>query len=308
MNDSAGAAAVVSAGLTARPKGPRVWLDMDQQELDAAYDQMKYAPNRELVHKRNAANSDAARARIGMPRRLAYGATPIEGLELYATERPRAPINVFIHGGAWRQRPIRDYALPAEMLVKAGAHYIVLDFIGVDEANGDLMPMAEQVRRAVAFVYRNAQNFGGDPERLYVSGHSSGAHLTGVVLTTDWAKDFGLPANVVKGGVCCSGMYDLEPVSLSARSNYVNFTPEMVQALSSQRHLDLLNCPVVVAHGSEETPEFQRQARDFAAAVKAAGKPVQLLTGPGYNHFEIYETFGSPYGLVGRALMEQMGL
>jgi arylformamidase len=308
MNDSAGAA-VASAGMVAtRPKGPRVWLDMDQQELDAAYDQMKYAPNRELVHKRNAANSEAARARIGTPKRLAYGTTPIEGLELYATTKAKAPINVFIHGGAWRQRPIKDYALPAEMLVKAGAHYIVLDFIGVDEADGSLMPMAEQVRRAVAWVYRNAQNFGGDPDRLYVSGHSSGAHLAGVVLTTDWAKDFGLPADLVKGGVCCSGMYDLEPVSLSARSAYVKFTAEMVAALSSQRHLDRLNCPIVVAHGSEETPEFQRQARDFAAAVKAAGKPVQLLTGPGYNHFEIYETFGSPYGLVGRALMEQMGL
>jgi arylformamidase len=309
MNEAAGAVATLAGSApAARRKGPLVWLDMDQQELDAAYDQIKYAPNRDQVHTRNAANSDAARARIGAPRRLAYGTTPIEGLELYATPKPNAPINVFIHGGAWRQRPIKDYALPAEMLVKAGAHYIVVDFIGVDEADGNLLPMAEQVRRAVAWVHRNAKSFGGDPNRLYVSGHSSGAHLAGVVLTTDWQKDFGLPADLVKGGVCCSGMYDLTPVSLSARSTYVKFTGEMIEALSSQRHLDRLNCPIVVAHGSEETPEFQRQARDFAAAVRAAGKPVQLLTGAGYNHFEMYETFGNPYGLVGRALMEQMGL
>ena len=113
---------------------------------------------------------------------------------------------------------------------------------------------------------------------------------TGVVLTTDWVKDFGLPGDVVKGGLCCSGMYDLEPVRRSARSTYVKFTDQMVEALSSQHHLDRLNCPLVVAHGTEETPEFQRQARDFAAAVKTAGRPVQLLTGQGYNHFEIYET------------------
>jgi arylformamidase len=280
---------------------------MDQAELDDAYDQIKYAPNRDQVLRRNAANSEAVRARIGAPQRLAYGATAIEALDLYAAKASGAPINVFIHGGAWRQRPAKNFALPAEMLVQAGAHFAVLDFISVEEAGGSLLPMAEQVRRAVAWVYRNAAGFGGDPSRLYVSGHSSGAHLAGVVLTTDWGA-LGLPADLVKGGVCCSGMYDLEPVRRSARSNYVTFTDEMVEALSSQRHLDRLDCPLVVAYGSEETPEFQRQARDFAAAVTAAGKPVRLLVGEGYNHFEMYETFGNPYGLLGRALLEQMGL
>jgi len=78
--------------------------------------------------------------------------------------------------------------------------------------------MAEQVRRAVAWVYRNAPRFGGDPNSLYVSGHSSGAHLAGVILTTNWRQDFNLPADTVKGGLCCSGLFDLKPVRLSARS------------------------------------------------------------------------------------------
>jgi len=64
----------------------------------------------------------------------------------------------------------------------------------------------------------------------------------------------------------------------------------------------------VIVHGSLETPEFQRQSRDFAAAVKAAGKPATLLVGEGYNHFEIIETQASPYGLIGRASLEQMKL
>ena len=82
----------------------------------------------------------------------------------------------------------------------------------------------------------------------------------------------------------------------------------MEDALSAQRHLDRLNTPVVLAHGTLETPEFQRQSRDFAAAVKAAGKPVQLLVAPGYNHFEILETLANPYGLLGRAALEQIKL
>lgn len=288
--------------------GPRVWLDMDQKELDDAYDQSVYAPNMQQILRRYATNSDATRSRLGQPRRYAYGPTPVEGLDVYATKRPRAPVNVFIHGGAWRGGSAKDYAFPAELFMHAGAHYVVPDFTTVQDAGGSLMLMADQVRRAVAWVYRNAEIFGGDNSRLYVSGHSSGGHLAGVVLVTDWKKEFGLPSDTVKGGLCCSGMFDLKPVRLSARSSYVKFTDEIEQTLSSQRHLDDLNCPVIVAYGTLETPEFQRQSRDFAAAVKAANRPVQLFVADSYNHFEIIETLANPYGLLGRAVLEQMEL
>jgi arylformamidase len=244
-----------------RPKGPAVWLNLDQAELDAAYDQIHYAPNLAQIVKRYGTNSEAVRSRLGPPKRVAYGPTAIEGLDLYATKRPNAPIHVFIHGGAWRGGLAKDYAFAAELFVNAGAHFVVPDFVWVQDAGGNLMPMADQVRRAVAWVYRNAQSFGGDPNRIYVSGHSSGGHLAGVVLTTDWRKDFNLPADLVKGGLCCSGMFDLKPVRLSARSSYVKFTDEIEQALSSQRHLNQLTAPVIVAYGTLETPEFQPASR-----------------------------------------------
>src|SRR2546426_5632103 len=238
-----------------RVKGPRVWLDMDQAELDAAYDQSVYAPNLQQVVKRWATNSEGVRARLGAPQRYAYGPTPIEGLDVYRTKRPNAPINIFIHGGEWRLGAAKSSAFSAELFVHAGAHYVVPDFAWVQDVGGRLMPIAEQVRRAVAWVHRNAKSFGGDSDRIYISGHSSGGHLAGVILTTDWPKDFNLPIDTVKGGLCCSGMFDLEPVRLSARSGYVKFTDEVEHALSPQRHLDKLNAPVIVAHGTLETPE-----------------------------------------------------
>ena len=295
-------------GVQPKPKGPVVFLDYDQEELDVSYDQAPWAPNRPEIDRRNAQKSAAAVARLGPPRRLAYGRTEIETLDLYAAKRPGAPMNVFIHGGAWRAGRAADVAYMSETFVDAGAHFIALDFNNVLETKGDLTVMADQVRRAIAWVYRNSSRFGGDSRRLYISGTSSGAHLAGVALTTDWRKDFDLPVDIIKGGVCCSGMYDLHPVSLSARSNYVRFTPAVIEALSSQRHLDRLSAPVAVLYGTLETPEFQRQNRDFAAAVKAAGKPVSLVVGEGYNHFEIQETVGNPYGVVGRAALLQMQL
>ncbi len=293
---------------TANVKGPRVWLDMDQKELDDAYDQTVYAPNQKLLALRRAAASRATLARLGEPMRLAYGPTEIEKLDIYKTARPNAPVNVYIHGGAWRNGQAKDFAFPAEVFINAGAHFVVVDFVQITETGGDLMPMVGQVRSALAWVYRNAANFGGDADRIYITGHSSGAHLSGCTLVTDWQKNFDLPANIIKGGLLISGMYDLKPVRLSKRSEYVMFTDEIEQTLSSQRHLDKLNAPIIVAYGTQETPEFQRQSREFAAAVKAAGKPVELIVGEGFNHFEMQETLGNPYGLGGRAALKLMNL
>ena len=292
----------------AREKGPRVWLDLDQKELDDAYDQAVYAPNRDQILKRCVRNSELVRERLGAPQRFAYGPSTIEGLDVFATKTPNAPVNVFVHGGAWRSGLAKDYAFPAELFVNAGAHIAVLDFINVIEAGGSQFPTVEQIRRAVAWVYKNAASFGGDPNLIYIAGRSSGSHLGGVVLITDWQKDFGLPADLVKGALLSSGMYDLKPVRLSKRGAYVKFTDEMEEALSAQRHIDKLNTPLILAHGTYETPEFQRQTRDFHAAVKAAGKPVELIVGEGYNHFEMLETLANPYGLLGRAVLAQMRL
>jgi len=190
--------------------------------------------------------------------------------------------------------------------VRAGAHAIIIDFINVGEAGGDLMPMYEQVRGALAWTWRNAQSFGGDPNRFYISAHSSGSHLAACVLTEGWREE-GLPENFCQGALLLSGMYDLAPVRLSKRSAYVSFTDAMVEKLSSQRHLGGLHTPLILAHGTCETPEFQRQTRDFFAAVRAASKPAELIVGEAYNHFELLETLANPYGLTGRAMLRQMG-
>jgi arylformamidase len=289
-------------------KGPPVFLDYDQAALDAAYDQAAYAPNRAQLIERRISDSAIVLRHIGEPERLAYGTAEIERLDIYRSPRTTAPVFVFIHGGAWRSGRSKDYAIPAEMFLAAGAHYVVPDFAWVQDVGGNLMVLADQVCRALAWVYENIAGFGGDPNRVYIGGQSSGGHLAAVALTTDWQRQFSLPGDIIKGGMCISGMYDLTPVRLSARSRYVRFDDATVAALSPIRHLDRLRAPLVVAYGTCETPEFQRQSREFAVAVEAAGKQVRLLVGEHYNHFELPETLGNPYGLLGRAALDLMGL
>jgi arylformamidase len=289
-------------------RGPAVFLDYDKVELDAAYDQTVYEPLIGMIGKRLASLSEDVRSRLGAPERHAYGQSANEQLDLYKTKRPQAPIFLAIHGGEWRFGSAKNYAFPAELFVSAGAHYIAIDYVLIKETGGDLRPMAEQVRRSIAWVYKNAASFGGDPNRLYIGGHSAGGHLCGVALVTDWQKDFGVPANIVKGGLCMSGMYDMKPVRLSKRSSYVSFTDESEDAMSAQRHLERISCPIVVTYGTDETPEFQRQSRDFAAAAKAAGKSATLIEAANFAHLEMSESLANPYGPNGRAALAMMGL
>ncbi|HEU4370320.1 MAG TPA: alpha/beta hydrolase [Methylomirabilota bacterium] len=282
----------------------KVFLDYDQAALDRAYDQAQWAPNMQEVLRRRAAAAEAVRARLGAPRSFAYGPTAIERLDVYPAARPNAPVMVFLHGGAWRGGDARSQAYPAETFVRAGAHWVVPDFATAIDVGLD--GMVAQVRRAVAWVAVNAAGFGGDPARVYVGGHSSGGHLAGNVLVTDWARDFGLPADLVKGGLCISGMYDLKAVRLSARSAYVKLDDRIEHELSPQRHLHRLQAPVVVAYGERDSPEFQRQSREFAAALERSGRLRGLLVGRGLNHFEMPETLARADGLLGRAALELM--
>src|SRR5712692_8524093 len=138
-----------------RVKGPRVWLDMDQKELDDAYGQSVYAPNPQQITGRYATDSEATRMRLGP--------TPVEGFDVYLAKRSDAPINVFIHGGAWRAGLAKNSAFAAALFVYAGAHFVALDFINVLDAGGRLMPMVDQVRAGSAGFIGTPTHSAGTP-------------------------------------------------------------------------------------------------------------------------------------------------
>jgi len=279
-----------------------VFLHYDQAELDRQYDQRAWAANAAEIIRGWGEASDRVRARLGEPRVYAYGSGPFETMDLYPAGSSPAPLHVFIHGGAWRLLSKRESAFAAELFVAAGAHFAALDFAPLPGVTLDVM--ACQVRRAIAWAYAHAAAIGADRERIFVSGHSSGAHLAALVAVADWAR-LGGAAPAVRGVVCASGIYDLRPVRLSARNAYVGLTPQMEEALSPRRHLAALACPLVVAFGELESDEFRRQGREFAAA---AGARASLIEGKGLNHFEIAGTLAAAEGLLGRAALAQMGL
>ncbi len=289
-------------------KGPIVWGGYDQVELDAAYDQDAYQAFIERTNDRLSYASSDLWWRRGYPDRHSYGEGEKERLDFYSCGKAGAPLFVFIHGGTWRYLNAANSGFAAEMFMDAGAHFAALDFDDVRVVGGDLRVLSDQVSRGIAWLARNAEDLRVDPARIYVGGHSSGGHLVATALTTDWKKDFGLPRDVIKGGLCISGMYALEPVFLSWRRSYLATDSEIAEATSPIRHVSAFACPIYVAYGTFETPEFQRQAIDFAAALKAGGQEALLIKGVNYHHQDMWEALGNPYGPSGRTALEMMGL
>jgi arylformamidase len=237
--------------------------------------------------------------------RMAYGPTAVEALDWYPSQTPNAPLVFFIHGGAWRRGQAQDHAMGVAWLHKRGAQVVVPDFAAVTEVSGRLLTLSEQVQRALFFTAKQAAAMGANPDRIYVVGHSSGAHLAACLVTHDWVQA-GLSKTPIHALLCCSGMYELEPVSLSARSQYVAFTPQTLQALSPQRHLGAFTMPVVLLCGDQESPEFKRQALEFAQALTDRCTDLSLHWGVGLNHFEMLETFAQPDGVMSQALQNLM--
>ena len=288
-----------------------VFLHYTQAELDRAYDQRAWAANAAEVIASYTTISKAVKARYRFTTEH-YGPGDDETLDIYppaangkaAAGNAGAPVHVFVHGGAWQRLTKDESAFPAPAFVENGAIFIALNFSVMPKVR--LPEMADQCRRAIVWIWRNAWRFGGDPNRIHLSGHSSGGHLAGVVLTTDW-KAFGLEASPLRSGLVASGMYDLGPVLLSARSSYVKLDKAEEDALSPMRHLDRVACPIAVAYGDGETPEFKRHARDFAAALKAKVRHASLLVeGKNQNHFELALTLGHADGLLGKIALGQM--
>jgi arylformamidase len=289
------------------PEEPTVFLHYTQKALDDAYDQQRWAPNlQELVTERKGLCAEIRRRHKHFEAKYGEGAEEI--LEIVPAAGVGAPVLMFVHGGAWRPQPDNAFVWFADTIVERGIHFAAARFSTIDPPRRStrLPDMVAELRRAVAWLFRNAASFGGDPGRIHVIGHSSGAHLTSVLLTTDWTAH-GLAGNVLKSGTCVSGMYDLRPVLLSARSSYVHVTPNEEDELSAIRHVDRVRCPVAVAYGSRESPEFQRHGRSFSAELRKHGAAVRELLLEDKNHFEGIRTMMDAASPLARALFTQIG-
>lgn len=250
--------------------------------------------------------SAAARRRLTCHLDVPYGDTPRQVLDVFPASRPGAPVFFFIHGGYWRAMDKNIYSEAVEPVIAAGGAAVLPEY--------ELCPavtipdIVDQVRRALVWTFDNIDDHGGDPGRIHVGGHSAGGHLTGMMMATDWSSDHGLPADLVRGAVPISGVFDIEPHRHTDLQEDIRLTAETAAANSPQ-HLPLhFNGPVVCAVGGGESESFRRQSRDFARKCEEHGLEAEYLEMDADNHFDVTDRLADPGHPLTKAILAQMGL
>jgi arylformamidase len=240
------------------------------------------------------ARSAATRANLPMITDLAYGPDPTETVDLFlpADTRQGLPVHMFIHGGYWRMFSKRDYSYIADTITSAGAIAVIVDYA--------LMPsvrmghIVDQVRRAKSWVLSRIADYGGDPARLTLSGHSAGAHLS-----TFLFNETETPSQV-RAALLLGGLYEVRPLQSSFLQAEIGITEQEVADFTPLTHRHDPAVAVDIIVGSDETSPFHQQAHDFASALIGQGLAVTRFLAPGGNHMSSVRDLGVPESETGQ--------
>ena len=282
----------------------RVWGSFNQAELDRQYNSRATVPDFTVYTRRYAELTAAAKAAGGCIENMRYGTGTDETFDFYpaataAASAAAAPVMVFLHGGDWRALSKDDSGFAAPTFNAAGVAFIALNFSLVPAVT--VPQMGAQVRRALDWISRNIGAHGGDPAQIHIAGHSSGANLVAQLLITDWAHEFDAPPDLINSATFISGLGDLEPVRRSFRNAHLKLKDEMVEAASLLRHAPRATCPLLVAFGANEMPEYQRQGQAVAAHWRRHGLPAEVFKLANRNHFDAVLEWAEPDSALFRA-------
>lgn len=256
-----------------------VYLGMTKAELDCQYDQRTLVPNvAALIDEWSQRSNDLSR-RHGKPLRIPYGKQPEQGVDLFRLPDARG-LHVHYHGGAWKALESHHAWWLAEPWLNAGYSFASVDFRLVPAVS-----LAEQVEDA-RLALAKAQDLLERDTQMIVSGHSSGAHLAAMVVLALEANQGELQCDHL---ILASGIYDLEPVRLSGRNEYLHLNHAEAVLLSPETSLGQTpGCPVTLVWSRNELAEFQRQSRSMADTLQRVGVPVSRTASNVVNHFETW--------------------
>jgi arylformamidase len=275
-------------------------------QIDAQYNAGASVADPGAHMRHYAEQSRGARERLRCVLDVPFGPTLDETLDIFPSERPGAPVFVFIHGGYWRALSAKDFSCVALGLQPLGITTVVVNYslcpkVTIDE-------ITRQARAAVAWTLRHIGEHGGDPARVAIGGHSAGGHLSAMCLEARWAEDYGLPADPIAAALLVSGIYDIEPLRHSYLQPQIQLDDGVIRRNSPLFAVRECKTPLLITWGADESAEFARQSRTLHAAWQAAGNRSELLPQPGANHFSAIEGFGSADSALCRWLARALGV
>lgn len=263
-----------------------------QLEIDNAYNPRLRAENLDAALQHYAQQSELTRQTLPYRAAVPYGQTLAETVDIVSARKPGAPVFFYIHGGYWRANAARDFTHMA-----LGAHARDFVTVLVDYALCPAVTLDEivrQVRAAAAWVLRHIADYGGDPRRIVIGGHSAGGHLGAMLLNTPWREQYGLPDDPFAGAVLVSGLYDIAPLRYSYLQPLIQLDEGIVQRNTPLRLVRRCTTPLLLSWGGREQPSFEHQSKQMHAAWLAAGNTSELAPQPGADHFTAIRGFEDP--------------
>ena len=287
-----------------------VYAKFDQENLDREYSPSSRVDDINVFLQRYT-NESAAAKRDAVAQGLCdvdigYGDGAEETLDMFMPRQAdSAPLHIYIHGGYWQLLSKDDSCFAAPVFQKYGSCFAAVNYTLAPDQT--LSGIVEENRRAISFLYRNAERWGYDRNRIYLSGSSAGAHLAMMMLLTDWPS-MGLPADTIKGVCAVSGVYDLEPVRLTYVNDAVGMDADEAAANSPVLHPLKNRCPVILAYGDNETDEFKRQTLDYRSRLRSQDVDVVFSEIGDRNHFDVILDLADSDSWLSREVRRQMDL
>ena len=277
-----------------------------QEEIDREYD-IESALDMPPYIKWLVEGSAQAREDLDCDLDVRFGPTLDETVDIFPARHSAAPVLVFIHGGWWRLLSSKEVSLVARGPVAHDVTVVVMNYSLCPKVT--IAEITRQSRAVLAWLHQHAVSYNGDPERIFVAGHSAGGHQVGMLAITDWSGEYGLPANLMKGGIPISGLFDLRPFRYSWLQPKLLLTHEVIERESPLFHIPKQERrpPLLVTLGGDESAEFHRQSATFIDAWRAAGGEAELLDQPGKDHITAIAGFEDPESALCRAVVKFMG-
>jgi arylformamidase len=284
-----------------------VYQSHNQASLDNQYNNRLHVPNFQDYLDRWELWSRETERSLPVTKDMAYGNLPGERLDVYPSPHRHSKTLVFIHGGWWHLLDKALFHFLAAGFRPYGITTVLLTYPKAPQYSID--GIVGSCRKAVPWLYRHIADFNGDPEQLYVAGHSAGGHLTAMLAATDWKQGHSdVPEGVLKGACFVSGLFNLVPIQLSYLNTVLQMDTEMAVRNSPALLEALDTCPMLVAVGEAETTAFRDQSNEFFSAWKDKHHAIQFLPLPGLNHFSILEAIRDPDASLHQAICRLMGL
>jgi arylformamidase len=283
----------------------QAWRNWPLVRIEKEYSPSSCVPSIEPFLVEYALRSRKAEQALHCQKDLQWGDKPDETLDFFPAASRDAPLLVFIHGGYWQELSKNESLFAAADSVANGIAFAAINYTLAPKAGVETI--VDQCRRAVAWLYGQADALGFRRDRLYLSGSSAGAHLAAMMLLKGWQHTAGVTDNAIAGAILLSGVYDIEPLVGTRVATPLNLTASDAAGLSPMRLGLGRPVPTIVAWGENETSEFKRQSRSYAARLEAAEFPVLVFEVAGANHFDIVLGLADRETVLGRATLELIG-